>query len=232
MLGDLSLLTVFIGGILSFLTPCVLPLVPFYISYIAGSNTQTPRLHALCQAIAFVFGLGLVFVLMGATASLAGQLLGTYKPWLGRISGVVILIFGLHFLGILHIPFLYRSTQSGSAPTGGAFVLGLTFAFGWTPCIGPVLGSVLLYATQEETVWNGIRLLSIYAMGLGLPFILAALFVTPFQKFLQKARPWMRRVEIITGVALVTMGLLLIFNMFERLAYTLLEVFPWMATLG
>jgi cytochrome c-type biogenesis protein len=232
VLDNLGLLTVFFGGVLSFLSPCVLPLVPFYLSYIVGNGINTSRISTLKQAFYFVIGLGLVFVLLGATASLAGQILGEYKSWLGRISGVVILFFGLHFLGILRIPLLYRSTQYGTSASGGAFLLGVTFAFGWTPCIGPVLGSVLLYATQEDTVWHGMRLLSIYALGLGTPFILAALFVVPFHAFLKKAKPWVRRIEIITGVALVIMGILLIFNIFETLAYSLLEFAPWMASLG
>lgn len=238
MFDSLGLTAVFFGGMLSFLSPCVLPLVPFYMTYLAGSNSKVDeisRIMVMRQAVSFVLGLGLVFVLLGATASFAGQFLGSYKHILARISGFIILLFGLHFLGIMRIPLLYRQTQFtavSTRPSSGAFIMGITFAFGWTPCIGPVLGSILLYAAQEQTVWHGTRLLSLYAIGLGTPFLLAAFFITSFNKFLHKAKPWMPWVERITGGALVIMGILLMFNIFEKLAYNLLEVAPWMATLG
>ena len=239
-------LTAFAGGLLSFLSPCVLPLVPPYLAFMAGATldqltddrAEDPALarRVVISSIIFVLGLGTVFVALGAGASVIGQVLLQNKILFGQIAGGVIVVLGLHFLGVLRIPFLYREARfdagRGAGTYIGAYVIGLAFAFGWTPCIGPILGTILVLAGQEETVGQGVLMLAIYAAGLGLPFIIAALFVRPFMNWMRGFRRHLGLVEKAMGVLLIIVGVAMITGAFSTAAYWLLETFPALATIG
>ncbi|MFV0474329.1 MAG: cytochrome c biogenesis CcdA family protein [Pikeienuella sp.] len=217
----LEIATAFAGGLLSFLSPCVLPLAPPYLAYIGGTTldqlTEDEAVddalarRVLISSIFFVLGLATVFVTLGATASALGQLLLQNKILFGRIAGGVIILMGLHFLGVLRIPFLYREARidagKAAGSYAGAYVIGLAFAFGWTPCIGPILGTILVLAGQEETIGRGMAMLAVYAAGLGAPFILAAFFVRPFMRWMRGFRKHMGLVEKAMGLLLVVVGL-------------------------
>lgn len=187
---DLSLLTVFLAGLISFLSPCVLPLVPPYLTYLAGSTLDrmtgevdaATRRRAVLTALFFVAGFTTVFVLLGATASVLGGVLRRHATTLSVVAGVAIIVMGLHFLGLFRIGLLYREARlQVTKPLGlwGAYVMGLAFAFGWTPCIGPVLAAVLAVAGSSQTVTSGMALLGLYSLGLGVPFVLAAFAMGP-----------------------------------------------------
>jgi cytochrome c-type biogenesis protein len=243
-MADINLPLVFLAGMLSFLTPCVLPLVPAYLSFLAGTtldelqDKQPDRVvirRALATAALFVLGFGTVFVLLGATASVLGGLLRQHLQWLTVIAGLAIIVMGLHFLGLFKIAFLYREQRwSPAKPVGvwGGYVMGLAFAFGWTPCIGPVLAAVLTVAAGEATVARGAGLLAIYAAGLGLPFILAAFAMGPFTHFLARFRKHLGRVEKIVGVLLVLVGIAFLTGWLTRISFWLLETFPVFGKLG
>jgi cytochrome c-type biogenesis protein len=229
------------AGILSFLSPCVLPIVPPYLAFMAGSSLDrmtaeaAPRGRVVTAAAFFVLGLSTVFVLMGAAASALGQSILLYQDWLARIAGVVVMVFGLHFLGILRIPFLYREARIDAGDGGGgilgAYVLGLAFAFGWTPCIGPVLGTILSFAAQGD-MGRGAGLMAAYAIGLGVPFLIAALFIRSFIRFMQKFRRHLETVERVMGLMLWTIGLLMLTGGFADMSFWLLETFPGLAAFG
>jgi cytochrome c-type biogenesis protein len=243
-MADIALPAIFFAGMLSFLTPCVLPLVPAYLSFLAGTTLdelqerQPDRLvlqRALATAMLFVLGFGTVFVLLGATASVFGALLRQYLPWLTIIAGVAIIVMGLHFLGMFKIAFLYREARFNPAkPVGvwGGYVMGLAFAFGWTPCIGPVLAAVLTVAAGEATVTRGAGLLAVYAAGLGLPFLLAAFAMGPFTHFLARFRRHLGRVEKVIGVLLVLVGIAFLTGWITQASFWLLETFPALGRLG
>ncbi|MGG7566462.1 cytochrome c biogenesis CcdA family protein [Rhodovulum sp. DZ06] len=242
---SIGILTAFIGGLLSFLSPCVLPLAPPYLAFLAGTTLDQVSGEEVDAKVArrvqiaslfFVAGLGTVFVTLGATASALGQALAMHKYLLGQIAGGVIVLMGLHFLGIIRIPFLYREArlqgpaQAGSY--GGAYVMGLAFAFGWTPCIGPILGSILGLAAQEDSIAQGVAMLSVYALGLGTPFVLAAFFVKPFLAWATRFRRHMGMVEKAMGAMLIAVGILMISGSFSDISYWLLETFPVLGTIG
>jgi cytochrome c-type biogenesis protein len=244
---EISILTAFAGGIISFLSPCVLPLAPPYLAYLGGTTLDRisgearevdPRLarHVFISACFFVLGLATVFVILGATASVLGQVLLRYKVELAQISGGIIVVLGLHFLHLFRIPFLDREARfDGPAKAGShgtSYVIGIAFAFGWTPCIGPILGAILALAAQEETITSGTLLLAVYALGLGVPFLIAAAFIGPFLRWARNFRRHMGLVEKLMGVLLVVVGLMMILGQFERLAWWLLETFPGLATFG
>ncbi|MEM7547364.1 MAG: cytochrome c biogenesis protein CcdA [Pseudomonadota bacterium] len=242
----LELVTAFAGGLISFLSPCVLPLVPPYLAYMAGTTldqiTDDENVddalarRVLISSVFFVLGLATVFVTLGATASFLGQVLLQNKVIFGQIAGVVIILLGVHFTGLIRIPFLYREARfdagSKAGSYGGSYIIGLAFAFGWTPCIGPILGSILVLAGQEETITRGVIMLAIYAAGLGLPFILAALFIKPFMRWMRKFRRHMGKVEIAMGILLIVIGIAMVTDQFSRAAYFLIETFPILATIG
>jgi len=235
------------AGALSFLSPCVLPLVPAYLCFLGGVSLDQltadeearPRGvggRVLAAAAMFVLGFSTVFVALGASASWISGFLLDNKLWLGRGAGVVIVIFGLHFMGLLRIPFLnYEARfQARAAPAGllGAYLVGLAFAFGWTPCIGPVLATILTVAARYESIAYGTSLLAVYAAGLGVPFLLAALLSRPFMDWLRRFRRHMHKVELTVGGLMVATGLLFLFGSFEVLAFWLIETFPALGAIG
>ena len=242
-MSDLSLPAIFLAGVLSFLSPCVLPLVPPYLTYLAGQTAEelaTDSIGAaqkdlLWAALLFVLGFATIFIGLGATASAFGQVLRANLMWLTYAAGVAIMVMGLHFLGLFSIGLLYREKRFQiHKPLGvwGGYVMGLAFAFGWTPCIGPVLAAVLAVAGHEETVWRGAGLLAVYSAGLGVPFLLAATALEAFTKLaahFKRAMPWVERV---TGAALVLTGLAFLTGGMADLSFWLIETFPALAKFG
>jgi len=242
-MSDLSLPAIFLAGVLSFLSPCVLPLVPPYLTYLAGQTAEeletdsvgAAQKDLLFAALLFVLGFATIFIGLGATASAFGQVLRANLMWLTYAAGVAIMVMGLHFLGLFRIGLLYREKRFQiHKPLGvwGGYVMGLAFAFGWTPCIGPVLAAVLAVAGHEETVWRGAGLLAVYSAGLGVPFLLAATALEAFTKMaahFKRAMPWVERV---TGAALVLTGLAFLTGGMADLSFWLIETFPALAKFG
>lgn len=234
------------AGILSFLSPCVLPLVPAYLCFVAGTSLDQlvekdkvdPALsrRVLLSAIAFVLGFSTVFIIMGASASAINQLVIEHVEIIGKVAGAVIVLFGLHYMGLLRIGFLYREArinpESRPASWLGAYVIGLAFAFGWTPCVGPILASILTIAGSRSDLGYGVSLLATYALGLGIPFLLAALAIKPFMGFMGRFRRHLHKVEIAVGGLLVLTGILIFTNSLGQFSYFLLETFPWLARFG
>lgn len=242
---DIGYTTALFAGAISFLSPCVLPLVPPYLCYMAGVSvddfrkSEAPgdaRLALLAAAFAFVIGFSTVFIALGAGASTIGALLRAWQRELAMAAGIVIILMGLNFLGLLRIPFLSREARfkAGGQPAslGAAYVMGLAFAFGWTPCIGPVLGPILTLAGGRETVGEGALMLGVYSAGLGIPFIVAAWFSDAFMRFLKRFRVHLGRVEQVMGGFLVLAGVLFLTGGMESMAYWLLETFPALGRLG
>lgn len=230
-----AMLIALAAGVLSFLSPCVLPIVPPYLAYMGGISMGDMRDDAIARrrvivpALFFVMGLSTVFLLLGFTASAFGAFFLQNQVLFSRISGVVVLVFGLHFLGVFRIPLLDREARLDAGDRGGsafgAYVLGLAFAFGWTPCIGPQLGAILSLAAQEGSVHRGTVLLGFYALGLGLPFLLAALFVERSLGLMQRLKPHMKTIERVMGVLLLIVGLALLTGAFTDFSWWLLETF-------
>jgi cytochrome c-type biogenesis protein len=238
-----TFLTAFFGGLLSFLSPCVLPLVPPYLCFITGATLDdltekvaVSRQRTVLAALAFVLGFSTVFVLLGATASAAGQLIREHLPLLTKLAGIFIILMGLHFLGVFRFGFLNREKryQQETRPSGliGAYAVGIAFAFGWTPCIGPVLATILAVAAEEDSVGQGAVLLAIYSLGLGVPFLLAAFGVGAFLGFLRRFGKHVVTVERTMGVLLVLAGLAFLTGLHQSFAYWLLETFPVFSTIG
>ncbi len=248
MLAELHLyLGVALAGLVSFLSPCVLPLVPPYLGYLGGTtfeelsheNGLERRVwrRVVLASIFFVLGFTTVFIALGASASLIGQLIQTWRAELSFAAGVVIILFGLHFLGVFHIPALmnekrYHHNHEG-ASFAGAYLMGLAFAFGWTPCIGPILSTVLALAANEASLGAGVRLLAVYSLGLGIPFVLAAVAIRPFLSFMQRFRRHLSLMEKIMGALLVLTGIafLNVFDWFsiQAIGQWLIETFPGLA---
>jgi cytochrome c-type biogenesis protein len=222
--GSLGVMVAFSAGLFSFLSPCVLPLFPSYISFITGMSvsdlsadlTPAARRRVLVHAVAFVLGFSIVFVALGASFSAAGQFLLDYRVWIRRVGGVLIVVFGLYIAGLLKIGMFGRTQQwqLREKPAGylGSFAVGVTFAIGWTPCVGPILGAILSLAGTAETVQRGIGLLIAYSAGLGVPFLLSALALGPFLRFFKRYRPFIPVVERGAGVLLVVVGVLVYTN--------------------
>ena len=243
---DVSYAGAFGAGLLSFMSPCVLPLVPPYLCFlggvtldqVAGEDNADPLLmrRVFYAAIAFVLGFTTVFVTLGATASALGQVVATYMDELSKVAGVVIIILGVHFMGLFKIGFLYREARfhAESKPAGliGAYVIGLAFAFGWTPCVGPVLAAILFVAGSEDSVTRGASLLGVYSAGLGIPFLAAAVLVKPFMAFMGRARKHMQTVERVMGALLMITGIVFLTGSINDVAFWLLETFPVLGTTG
>ena len=227
------------AGVLSFLSPCVLPIVPPYLAYMTGVNMNGLKQRersAFVPALFFVMGLSTVFLIMGFAASAFGRIFLQYQGYLAQAAGVMIVIMGLHFLHVFRIPILDQEArlQAGKTDGGafGAYLLGLAFAFGWTPCIGPQLGMILSLAATGGEVSRGTGLLALYAIGLGIPFILAAIFVNRAISVMNRIKPWMKTIERVMGLLLVIVGVMLVTGAFSAFAFWLLETFPVLATLG
>jgi cytochrome c-type biogenesis protein len=245
MQQSISLVTAFAAGLISFVSPCVLPIVPGYLSFISGVNVsqfkgrETPSELARrvgWTSFAFVLGFSTVFVALGAAATLVGYYLQQYKKPLAMVGGAVIVLLGLHTAGILPIKWLLyeKRAEVKTRPLGllGAYVVGLAFAFGWTPCIGPILGAILLYASQQETVAQGVLLLTAYSLGLGIPFVVAGLAINGFFAAFGRIRRHMRAVEYAAGALLVGVGLLLMTDRLTLIAQYFIRVFPALARIG
>lgn len=243
---DVSFAGALLAGILSFLSPCVLPLVPPYLCFLGGvtfdqltGEDAADRLlkrRVLHASAAFVLGFMTVFTLLGATVTALGQFVAEYINILSIVAGAVITVMGLHFIGLVRIPLLHREARFHleARPVGlvGAFVVGLAFAFGWTPCVGPVLATILFVAAAEDSLLRGLGLLATYALGIGIPFMAAALAVGPFLRFAGRMRRQLRTVERVMGALLVGTGILFMTGTMSELGYWLLEAFPALGTIG
>jgi cytochrome c-type biogenesis protein len=227
-MSSYSPVAAFGAGLLSFLSPCVLPLVPGYVSLISGSSVdelqakQRATRSVMLHSLAFIIGFSIVFIIAGAAATTIGQLTSIYRVWLTRIAGAIIIVFGLHLIGLLKIKALYMDKRmhdvKGSASPWGAFVIGFAFAFGWTPCIGPILAGILALAAAEDTVAKGMALLAVYSLGLAVPFLLTSLGIERFLKFYSRFRRHLHTVEVVSGVLLVAIGLLIFTRHFTVLS--------------
>jgi cytochrome c-type biogenesis protein len=242
MSDDVSLIAAFVAGILSFISPCVLPLVPGYLSFVSGVSlerlrdgaAQAPERAAATRKVvfasfAFVLGFTVVFVMLGATASTLGRLVYARLDLLSKIAGILVILFGLHTMGLLRIPWLYREARLDTTkPAGlvGAFVVGLAFAFGWTPCIGPILGAILALAAEEGTVRHGMLLLAVYSLGLGIPFLATSLAVNQFFAAFAKIRRHYRLIETVAGLFMVAVGVLILTNQFTLITRYLTPYLP------
>ncbi len=215
----------FLAGLVSFLSPCVLPLVPGYVSLISGVGveqlkTQESQLlrKVMLNSVAFILGFSVVFITLGAVATEVSQMLSRYRSTLAQIAGVVIILFGLHLTGVFKIKALYTDARlhsvKGGSTAWGAFVIGFAFAFGWTPCVGPVLTVILTFAAAQDSITKGIALLAIYSLGLAVPFLLTALGVERFLKFYSRFRAHMHAIEVASGALLIALGVLLVLGRF------------------
>ena len=237
-----AMMIALLAGVLSFLSPCVLPIVPPYLAYMGGISlsemreNQSARRRVLLPAIFFVLGLSTIFLLLGFAVSAFGSFFLQNQLLFSRVSGAMIVVFGLHFLGVIRIPLLNREARMDAKSDGGtafgAYVLGLAFAFGWTPCIGPQLGAILSLAAQEASLVRGTVLLGVYALGLGLPFLLAALFIERAIGVMARLKRHMKTIERAMGVLLILVGMAIFSGAFSDFSWFLLERFPFLAVLG
>jgi cytochrome c-type biogenesis protein len=244
MAADVTILAALLAGLVSFLSPCVLPLVPPYLVFLAGTSLERlaeaepqPQVKrdTVIAAMLFVAGFSTVFVALGASASAIGALLRFYSGELAIVAGIVIIIMGLHFLGLTPIGLLYRQARiEMPKPVGlwGAYLMGLAFALGWTPCIGPILAAILAVAASKATVAKGAALLAVYSLGLGVPFIVAAFAVEPFAAFLARFRTQLVHMERVMGGFLVLTGIAFLAGFFTQLNSWLIEAFPVLQSIG
>lgn len=228
-----GVLIAFSAGLLSFLSPCVLPLIPSYVTFITGlslDDVQHARRAALLHGMLFVLGFTLIFLALGAGATLLGQTLLQYRDWISRIGGVVIIIFGLYLLGVLNIGFFSRERRVhlSDKPVGyfGTLVVGIAFGAGWTPCLGPILSSILLYTSTQADFSRGMWLLLAYSLGLAVPFLLSAVAIERFTAFFQRMRKQMMWISRVSGVVMIVIGVMLITNYFTVLASWLTTLTP------
>jgi cytochrome c-type biogenesis protein len=244
---DISFFGAAFAGLLSFLSPCILPIAPFYLSYLAGVGmnqiaadadvSPQVRMRAFLAACCFALGVITVFMGLGATATVFGQMVREYFDILRWIAAAIIIAMGLHFLGVLKIGILYRQFRADAGSTTnvgflGAYVIGLAFAFGWTPCVGPVLAAILFTAAGQESAGQGAVLLFAYGVGMTLPFVIAALFIGPFMKFMARFRRHLGLIEKLMGALLIVFGVLIATNTINIIAQWMLENIPWFSTIG
>jgi cytochrome c-type biogenesis protein len=237
---SVSLAAALLGGVLSFISPCVLPLVPGYLSFISGVTLEEwrgtgageapARARVFTASLAFVLGFSVVFIALGASASALGQWVGENLRVLGKIGGAVIIVFGLHTMGLLKISWLYKEqrvhTERKPAGPLGAFFVGLAFAFGWTPCIGPILAAILAIAGAQDTIGQGVALLAVYSLGLGVPFLLTSLAVDRFFAAFKKIRRHYKLIEVTAGALMIVVGVLIFTNRFTIIAQYLTPYLP------
>ena len=216
------------AGVLSFLSPCVLPLVPSYLAYLGGDSDRRDRM--VRNSLLFVLGFSLIFIALGASASLLGAVLLQNRGWLMQVAGVVVILFGLVLVGVIRIPLLYRTARPGYPRDGstpvGALLMGMAFAIGWTPCIGPVLGAILTLAGTSGTLVTGAGLLAVYALGLAVPFLLASFGMTAFSNFLDRFRRFVPWVERISGSILIVAGVLMLTGYYTSINAYLIRLTP------
>lgn len=235
-----------LAGLLSFFTPCILPMVPFYLCYMAGISMSElqgdgaiapgARRRLVISAIFFALGVTTIFVLLGMGATALGQAFAQWKQPLSYVAAAVLAVFGLHFLGVIRIGLLYREAriESKAEPTTiiGAYVMGLAFGFGWTPCVGPALASILMVASGMGDLWRGALLLMVYGLAMTAPFIIAALFAQPFLRWMHRNRKYLPYVEKVMGAMLLIFALLIATNTVNRIADVMIRYFPGMTGLG
>jgi cytochrome c-type biogenesis protein len=243
VIENVTLLAAFGAGLLSFISPCVLPLIPGYLSYISGLSLDEMRgasgavvappevrNRIILSSLAFILGFSIVFVSLGASASAIGQFLMSRLTILGRVAGAIIVLFGLHTMGLLRIDWLYQEkrVQTNRRPAGffGATLVGIAFAFGWTPCIGPILAGILAIAAAQNTIGQGVRLLAAYSAGLAIPFFAAALAINQFFSVFARIRKHYHMIELASGALLVVIGILIFTNRFTIIARTLQPYLP------
>jgi cytochrome c-type biogenesis protein len=225
---EISALIAFVAGILSFVSPCVLPLVPSYLTYITGASFKEltdgkmkVRWATISHSLLFIMGFSVVFILMGASASYLGQVLARYQYWIMKAGGVLIILLGIHFTGLINFRFLQmeKRFEVGNKPIGyvGSFIVGIVFAAGWTPCIGPILSAILIYASTSQKFTTGVLLLTVYSMGLAVPFFLASLAFNSFLTAFQKIRRYMRVITIVSGFFLIGIGILFLTDTFREI---------------
>jgi cytochrome c-type biogenesis protein len=237
--SNVTLIAAFAAGFLSFISPCVLPLIPGYVSFVSGVSLEdmrgeaaaaTARRHVLVTSLFFVLGFSLVFVALGATASVVGRFLFEKQPILAKIAGVLLVIFGLHTMGVFRISFLEteKRMQTSGKPAGalGAMLVGIAFAFGWSPCIGPILGGILALAAAKDTVWEGTQLLAVYSIGLGIPFLLTSIAINQFFAVTKRIRKHYHAIEVVSGGLLVAIGVLIFTNQFTIIVRYLQPYLP------
>ncbi len=235
----ISIFTAFLAGLVSFASPCVLPLVPVYISFITGvslkeltseNSPKASRRAALINSIFFILGFSFVFVALGATASFIGRFLLDYMRWITMVGGGLVVLFGIHMTGIFRIGFLQNEKRARVSTKKfgyfGSFLIGVAFGAGWTPCVGPILGSILVLASTQESVWQGIILLSFYSAGIGIPLFAATLGISAFMSFFNKYKKWIHTVEVLSGVLLIVLGILLMTDKFSILTSKLAFLSP------
>jgi len=219
----------FLAGLVSFLSPCVLPLVPGYVSLISGAGVEELKSaqsqlmrRVMVNSVGFILGFSIVFVTLGAISTGVGQLAAQYKHTLSIVAGVVVILFGLHLTGIFQIKWLLQDARlhnvKGSSTPFGAFVIGFAFAFGWTPCLGPILSAILLIASQEDKVVRGILLLAVYSLGLAVPFLMTSLLMERFLKFYSRFRSHMHALEVASGGLMIALGILLVIGRFTLIS--------------
>ncbi|MEL7098862.1 MAG: cytochrome c biogenesis protein CcdA [Pseudomonadota bacterium] len=247
MTFDVTYFGALIAGLLSFASPCILPIVPFYLSYLAGVGmnqisatseiSPAVRWRAFASACLFALGVIVVFMGLGATATAFGQMVREYFDVLRWVAAAIIIAMGLHFVGVIRIGFLYRQFRADVGETSnvgllGAFVIGMAFAFGWTPCVGPVLAAILFTAAGQDSVAQGTALLFVYGLGMTLPFIAAALFIGPFMRWMVRFRRHLGTIEKVMGALLILFGVLIATNSVNIIAQWMLENVPWFQTIG
>lgn len=243
---DVTIWTALLAGLASFLSPCVLPLVPPYLCYIGGVSldqmtsgegpTPEVRRSVIYSSIAFALGLGTTFMAIGMTAALLWDFVGENQTLLTRIAGAIIVVMGLHFLGVIKVPLFYREArvEVKSRPAGliGAYILGLAFGLGWSPCAGPILGAIVMLGVQQEDVWRCVGLLAVYAVGMGVPFVIVAAMMGPFMRWMTRFRRHLGKVEKGLGVFLVCIGALFITGRMNQIGVWMQQNIPWFQSIG